>query len=301
MTGTSEELKQAWIKAWVAYGFGDYEVAGKRFHFWLQRFNTERTALSPYWSPRQQTNCEQLLAEIARHIKPSRGRSTPLAEQQRLNSAFWAGRHLMVMLSRQERTMEGALPVVKPSPSGERLTTTSATVTVPNRPAAAVAAAPARPARAAAPAPAKPTASPARPAASKPTPPPAPAKPAPPPAPAKAAPPPPPPPAPPEPEVVIPATPAAPPPAEVSSAPAVAASAAADADLNLEMSDELGDLNLDDLDLSDLDTSDMDLGDLDLDEASLEDMDLGDLDMEGLEGLDDLDLDANLEDLDLGE
>ncbi|MFN8612706.1 MAG: hypothetical protein U0931_34535 [Vulcanimicrobiota bacterium] len=296
MTGTSEELKQAWIKAWVAYGFGDYDVAGKRFQFWLQRFNSEREGLSPYWSARMQSNCEQLLAEISRHLKPQRGRSTPLAEQQRLNSAFWAGRHLMVMLSRQERTMEGPMPVVRPSPSGERLTSSPA-APAPSRPAPTRQAQPPAPSRPAAP---------ARPA------PPAPARPAKPAAPARAAAPPPaapvppapitpPPPPPPTPEVATPPTPAAPPPVEVSSTAAVAASATAGDDLNLEMGDELGDLSLDDLDLSDLDTGDLDIGDLDLDEASLEEMDLGDLDMEGLEGLDDLDLDENLEDLDLGE
>lgn len=285
MTGTSEELKQAWIKAWVAYGFGDYDVAGKRFQFWLQRFNSERAGLSPYWSARMQTNCEQLLAEIARHLKPARGRSTPLAEQQRMNSAFWAGRHLMVMLSRQDRTMEGTVPIVKPSPSGERLTTAQSR---PATPAAASRPAPARPAPAT---PARPAPTPA------PAPPPRQAKPA---TPARPAPPPPEP--TPEPVVVTPVTPAPPaPPVKVAASPAVTASAASPGELGLDAGGELEDISLDDLDLSDLDTSDLDLGDLDLDEAALEDMDLGDLDMEGLEGLDDLELDENLEDLDLGE
>ena len=283
MTGTSEELKQAWIKAWVAYGFGDYDVASKRFQFWLQRFNAERQRLGSHWSPRTQANCEQLLAEIARHVKPAR-KTTPMGEQQRVNSAFWAGRHLMVMLSRQDRTMEGAVPVVKPTPSGERLISDDAPVKAAPAPRAA--------ARPAAPAPA-----PARQAA--PTAPPAPvrqAEPVQPPAPTV------------KPVVVpvvveTPPTPAPPPPVEVAVAPALTAPPALESEPTVEDIAGLDDLTLDDLDLSELD-GDLDLGELELDEAGLEDLDmegLEDLDMEGLEGLDDLELDGELDEIDLGE
>ena len=281
MTGTSEELKQAWIKAWVAYGFGDYEVASKRFQFWLQRFNAERQHLSPYWSPRMQANCEQLLAEISRHMKPARRAATPMAEQQRINSAFWAGRHLMVMLSRQDRTMEGMVAIVKPSPSGEKLTS-APTTPAPARKAPPVAAAP--PAARPAPPPAAPVARPA--------PPPAPARQA---RPAKPAP-------PPLPPVVEEVTPPAPPPVEVAAAPALTAPPALESEPTLEdIGGELEDISLDDLDLSELD-GDLDLGELDLDEASLEVLDMEGLeDLEGIEGLDDLELDGNLDELDLGE
>ena len=294
MTGTSEELKQAWIKAWVAYGFGDYEVASKRFQFWLQRFNAERQNLSPYWSPRMQANCEQLLAEISRHMKPARRAATPIAEQQRINSAFWAGRHLMVMLSRQERTMEGMVAIVKPSPSGERLT--SAPTPPPPAPTAAPRAARPAPPPPAPPAPA--AARPASPAA------PAPARQS---KPVKPAPPPPPPVVEEAPVVVeLPVTPAAPPPVEVAAAPALTAPPALESEPTLEDigGGDLEELSLDDLDLSELD-GDLDLGDLDLDEASLEDLDMEGLEdlegIEGLEGLDDLELDGNLDELDLGE
>ena len=278
MTGTSEELKQAWIKAWVAYGFGDYEVASKRFQFWLQRFNAERQRLSPYWSPRMQANCEQLMAEISRHLKPARRVSSQIAEQQRVNSAFWAGRHLMVMLSRQDRTMEGMVAIVKPSPSGERLTSTPP---APARPAPAPA-----PRAAARPASPPPAPAPVKPTPAKPTPaPPAPARQTRPEAP------------PPEVPAVVetPTPPVAPPPAP--SAP--------ESEPTIEdIGAELEDLSLDDLDLSDLD-GDLELGELDLDEASLEDLDMEGLEdlegIEGLEGLDDLELDDNLDDLDLGE
>lgn len=285
MTGTSEELKQAWIKAWVAYGFGDYEVASKRFQFWLQRFNAERQRLSPHWSARMQANCEQLLAEISRHMKPTR-RTTPIAEQQRVNSAFWAGRHLMVMLSRQDRTMEGMVAVVQPSPSGERLTSPPSP---PARPepaprAAARPAAPPAPAPKAAPPPAPP-APPARQSKPAPTRPGAP---------------------PPEVPIVVeaPATPVAPPPVEVAAAPALASPPALESEPTVEdIGADLEDISLDDLDLSDLD-GDLDLGDLDLDDAGLEDLDMEGLEgledlegIEGLEGLDDLDLDE----IDLGE
>ncbi len=284
MTGTSEELKQAWIKAWVAYGFGDYEVASKRFQFWLQRFHSERQQLSSYWSPRIQANCEQLLAEIARHAKPARRASTPIAEQQRVNSAFWAGRHLMVMLSRQDRTIEGTVPIVRPTPSGERLTSE----VVPPAPAPRAAA---RPVPAPAPAAARP--------AAPPPPPPRPAKPAPP---------------PPPPVVEVPlvveppVTPATPPPVEVAVAPTLTPPPALESEPTVEdLGAGLEDLSLDDLDLSELD-GDLDLGELDLDDASLEDLDMEGLEgledlegIEGLEGLDDLDLDGNLDELDLGE
>ncbi|MBX3169248.1 MAG: hypothetical protein KF760_17715 [Candidatus Eremiobacteraeota bacterium] len=265
MTGTSEELKQAWIKAWVAYGFGDYEVAAKRFQFWLQRFHAERQQLSPYWSPRMQANCEQLLAEISRHVKPARRAGTQIAEQQRVNSAFWAGRHLMVMLSRQDRTMEGTVPIVRPTPSGERLTSS----VVPPAPAPRAAAPPPPPA---------PTRQ-ARPAPARPAPPPV------------------------DVPVVVepPTTPAAPPPVEVAAAPALTAPPALESEPTVE---DLGDLSLDDLDLSELD-EDLDLGELELDDASLEDLDMEGLEdlegIEGLEGLDDLDLEGNLDEIDLGE
>ncbi|MBN9419334.1 hypothetical protein ABS71_20505 [bacterium SCN 62-11] len=282
MTGTSEELKQAWIKAWVAYGFGDYDVASKRFQFWLQRFNAERQRLGRHWSPRTQANCEQLLAEIARHIKPAR-RTTPMGEQQRVNSAFWAGRHIMVMLSRQDRTMEGAVPVVKPTPSGERLISDDAPVKAPPAP------------RPAAPAP---TPAPARRAAPPPAPPAPPARPVEPPAPPVV-----------EPVIVPvaiepPPTPAPPPPVEVAAAPALSVPPALESEPTVEDIGGLEDLSLDDLDLSELD-GDLDLGELDLDDASLEDLDMEGLedleDIEGLEGLDDLDLEGDLEDIDLGE
>lgn len=284
MTGTSDELKQAWIKAWVAYGFGDYEVASKRFQFWLQRFNAERQQLSSYWSPRMQANCEQLLAEIARHVKPGRRASTPIAEQQRVNSAFWAGRHLMVMLSRQERTMEGSVPIVRPTPSGERLTSEVVPPVAPR--AAARPVAPPAAARPAAPPPPPPT-RPARPAAAPPPPPPVVEVPL---------------------VVEPPATPAAPPPVEVAAAPALIAPPALESEPTVEdLGAALEDLSLDDLDLSDLD-GDLDLGELDLDDAGLEDLDMEGLEgledlegIEGLEGLDDLDLEGNLDEIDLGE
>ena len=79
MVESSEELKQAWIKAWVSYGFGDYEAASRRFRVWLQRFSLERKRQFPHWSARMQANCEQLMAEIERHLKPVR-RSSPQAE-----------------------------------------------------------------------------------------------------------------------------------------------------------------------------------------------------------------------------
>lgn len=281
MTGTSEELKQAWIKAWVAYGFGDYDVASKRFQFWLQRFQVERKRLSPSWSPRLHANCDQLLAEIARHLKPSR-RSTPIAEQQRINSAFWAGRHLMVMLSRQDRTMEGMVPAVRPTPSGERLISDVEQSIPVARPAAQT-----RPAQ---PAPQPRPAAP--PAQSRPAPPP--------PQPVQV---------PVEVPVVVepPVTPAPPPPVEVATAPAVLAAPALESEPTLEDISGLEELTLDDLDLSELD-GDLDLGELELDEASLEDLDMEGLegledleDIEGLEGLDDLDLEGGLDEIDLGE
>jgi hypothetical protein len=296
MTGTSEELKQAWIKAWVAYGFGDYDVASKRFQFWLQRFQVERKRLSPSWSPRLHANCDQLLAEIARHLKPSR-RSTPIAEQQRINSAFWAGRHLMVMLSRQDRTMEGMVPAVRPTPSGERLISDVEQSIPVTRPAQQ-----ARPASQ--PRPAAQPAPQSRPVAPPPPvrePQPVAARPAPPPAPPVEV--------PVEVPVVVepPATPAPAPPVEVAAAPAVLAAAAPESEPTLEDISGLEELTLDDLDLSELD-GDLDLGELELDEASLEDLDLEGLegledleDIEGLEGLDDLDLEGGLDEIDLGE
>lgn len=277
MLELSEELRQAWIKAWVAYGLGDSEVAARRFVAWWKRLLAERQRAYRHWTPRVQENSRALLSEIERQLERSGGRGGPLVEPQRLNSAFWAGRHLMVMLTRQEKTMEGAVSIVK-------------SVEAAPRPSA-----PARPKAA----PAKPQAVP-RPAAAKAAPagviaadPPAPE-------PVVVAPPPPPPPPPPEP-VVEPE-----PPLQVSEPEpeleAEVAEVADEEEVTLDAAElELGDLELGDLEDGDLDLGDIDLEGLELDESELEGLDLEGVDLEGmdLEGVDleglELDEDLTLE------
>lgn len=277
MTGTSEELKQAWIKAWVAYGFGDYEAASRRFEVWLKRFKAESKQLSACWSARTMANCRQLLEEIHRHIRADGGRyGRPIDEQQRMNSAFWAGRHIMVLLSRQDRTMEGAVPIVKAAApaaaSPVRQAPASATgVTKKSAPAAAKVA----------PVPKKEAAKEVAPMAQ--------------PAPANK-------PAPketfeasvpvnlsvPAPEPVLPA-------ATQPEGPSAVESDAVPLEPEVEAGASAQDLKGEDLSLEDIDLSDLDETDLEL-----EDMDLGELDLddESLEGLDNLELD-DLEGLDL--
>ena len=270
MLELSEELKQSWIKAWVAYGLGDSEVAARRFVAWWKRLLAERQRAYRHWTPRVQENSRALLSEIERQLEQSGGRGLPLAEPQKLNSAFWAGRHLMVMLTRQEKTMEGAVPIVKsveirPAPSR-------------SKPAPAKSAAP-RPAAVAKPAaPPEPAAQPQP----KPEPKPEPElKPAP----------------EPKPEPLPEAEPQPEPELEVPEVEAVQEE---------EVSLEATEMDLDGLDLGDLDAADLDLGDMDLeglelDESELEGLDLEGVDLEGidLEGVDleglELDDDLSLE------